>query len=110
MTRSAFRVVRAALMLAVALGSVACATPDTRTAEERRADQAVARRVQVALADEHYVDVQHIDVAADRGVVRLSGLVATDFDLRQVLRTSASVPGVRHVVDDLEIMDFGRRR
>ena len=110
MTRSAFGVVRAVVMLAVALGSVACATTDTRTDDERRADAAMARRVQVALAGERYVDVQHIDVAADHGVVRLSGLVATDFDLREVLRTSSSVPGVRHVVDDLEIMDFGRRR
>jgi osmotically-inducible protein OsmY len=97
-------------MVAVAVGSIACATPDSRTEDERKADQAMAKQVQVALANEPYVDAAHINVAADRGVVRLSGLVATEFDLRQVLRTSAQVPGVRNVVDDLEIIDFGRRR
>ena len=110
MTRSGLRVWSAVAMLAVAVGSIACATPDSRSEDERKADQAVAKQVQVALANEPYVDVAHINVAADRGVVRLSGLVATEFDLRQVLRTSAQVPGVRNVVDDLEIMDFGRRR
>jgi osmotically-inducible protein OsmY len=110
MNRTALRVLRAAAMLAVAAGAMACATPDRRTDEERKADLAIAGQVRAALAAQRYVDVQHIDVEASRGVVRLSGLVASDIDLRQVLRSSEAVPGVVGVVDDLEIIEFGRKR
>jgi osmotically-inducible protein OsmY len=110
MNRSALRVLGMAAMLAAAAAVAACATPDRRTDQERRADEAITRSVKAALASERYVDADHIDVAANRGVVRLSGLVATDVDLREVLRTSAAVPGVRSVVDDLEIIQFGGRR
>ena len=101
---------RAAGTCAAALALTGCATPDRRTDEERMADQAVARRVQVALAGDRYLDAGHIDVQANRGVVRLSGMVAADIDQREALRVSASVPGVRAVIDDLELYDFGRKR
>jgi len=94
----------------VAAGSVACATPDTRNAQERAADLAVAARVEAALLADPYIDAEHVTVDARRGVVRLSGKVGDDRDLRQVLHICTAVPGVQRVDDELEIIDFGRAR
>ena len=102
------RAARAVVAFAAVVGLLSCSTPDTRTEAERAADRALVNKVVLALLNERYVDADHIDVDADRGVVRLSGKVGNDSDLRAVLRTAAAVPGVRRVDDELEIMDFGR--
>jgi osmotically-inducible protein OsmY len=98
------RVPPAAILLAAALGAFACSTPDDRTPHERAADRSITRLVVAALLDDPYVDADHIDVVTRRGVVRLSGLVASDRDLREALRVSAGVRGVLRVEDDLEMI------
>jgi len=108
--RSASWAPLAAALLVVAAGSFACATPDTRNAQERAADLAVAARVEAALLADPYIDAEHVTVDARRGVVRLSGKVGDDRDLRQVLHICTAVPGVQRVDDELEIIDFGRAR
>jgi osmotically-inducible protein OsmY len=110
MTHLSSCVLRAAAIFSVALGAAACASPDRRTDEERVADRAVAQRVHAELAADRYLDADHIEVQANRGVIHLSGLVAADTDQREALRVSAAVPGVHNVVDDLEIYDFGKKR
>jgi len=102
------RAVRTGILLAAAIGVLACSTPDERTDSERSADHTITKRVEAALLHDPYLDADHIDVETVRGVVRLSGLVATDSDLRAALRISWSVPGVQRVVDDLEVIEFGR--
>jgi osmotically-inducible protein OsmY len=102
------RAARGAVALAAVVGLLSCSTPDTRTEAERAADRALVKNVELALRNERYVDADHIDVDVDRGIVRLSGKVGSDSDLREVLRVAAAVPGVRRVDDQLEIMDFGR--
>jgi osmotically-inducible protein OsmY len=101
------RLSRAAVAVAALLGALACSTPDTRTPQERKADQALAQRVRAELERDPYVYAQHIDVDANRGVVRLSGKVGSDSDLRGVLRIATGVPGVQRVDDELEIIEFG---
>ena len=98
---------RAAAVLAGAL-VVACATPDTRTPQERAADRVIVSRVEKALEADPYLDTDHMTVSATRGVVRLTGLVDDALDLQQALRISAAVPGVQRIDDQLEIIDFGR--
>jgi osmotically-inducible protein OsmY len=96
-------------MVAAALGLAACAvplTPDTRTPQERANDRAIVAKVQTALSADPYLDTDHLTVSARQGVVRLSGLVGDDRDLRAVLRIANAVPGVRGVDDELEIYDF----
>ena len=102
------RVLRAAAMLAAALGPVACTTPDTRTAQERVGDRVIVAKVESALRADPYLDTDHVTVSARQGVVRLSGLIGDDDDLRMVLRITAGVQGVRQVDDQLEIIDFSR--
>jgi osmotically-inducible protein OsmY len=98
----------AAMALAVALVVAACSTPVARTPPERAADRALVKQVEAAMANDPYVDTDHVSVEARRGIVRLKGLVGTDWDLRRVLQIASAVPGVVRVDDDLEIMDFGR--
>jgi osmotically-inducible protein OsmY len=102
------RALRTGILLAATIGVLACSTPDERTDSERNADRTITKRVEAALHHDPYLDADHIDVQTVRGVVRLSGLVGTASDLRVALRISWSVPGVQRVVDDLEVMDFGR--
>ena len=84
-----------------------CATPDERTPQERAADQALALRVDGALGADPYLDADNVTVEVTRGVVRLSGLVRDDDDLRRTLHLCYGVPGVKSVDDQLEIVDFG---
>jgi len=108
MSNFAPRKLRAAFVLAIALDLLACSTPDNRTDAQRAADRSIANKVETALRNDPYLDADHIDVDANRGVVRLSGQVGTDSDLRGALRIAAAVPGVLRVDDQLEIIDFGR--
>jgi osmotically-inducible protein OsmY len=72
-------------------------------------DREVTRRVQKALDADPYVYAEHVSVSTDNGVVTLEGLISNAWDLRSAIRISSQVPGVKRVVDDLEIIDFGRR-
>jgi osmotically-inducible protein OsmY len=108
MPDSGLRARSAALVLAAALVAFGCSTPDTRTEQERAADRALADRVVAAWKADPYAYGEHVMVEANRGVVRLSGQVANESELHDLLRISAAVPGVRRVVDQLEIIDFGR--
>jgi hyperosmotically inducible protein len=72
-------------------------------------DREVTQRVRKALIADPYVYAEHISVSTDDGVVTLDGLVASEWDLVSAIRISSRVPGVKHVVDDLQIIDFGRR-
>jgi len=102
------RALFAAAALAATAGLFACSTPDDRTQPERAADRALAARVEAALSTDPYTYAGHVEVDANRGVVRLYGQVGDDTELRNVLRICAAVPGVRRVDDQLEIIDFGR--
>lgn len=107
--RSASRALRIAVALAATSGIVACATtPPYRAPAERLADDAVAARVETALLRDPRIFARHIDVEADRGVVRLSGLVWSEDDFYEARRVALSVPGVTTVVSQLELVRGGR--
>jgi osmotically-inducible protein OsmY len=106
MNQAVRRAMQSVVVLTVALG--ACATQPPRTAAERRADEAIAARVEQALSLDPNIYARHIDVDADRAVVHLSGLVWTNEDLIEARRVAAQVPGVTAVVSQLELVVGGR--
>jgi len=99
-----------AAALVIALVIAACSAPETRTPQEQSADRALARRVVAALQADPYVDVDHVTVDVDRGVVTLSGQVGDEWDWRSILKICGAVPGVRRVVDQLEMIHYGSHR
>jgi osmotically-inducible protein OsmY len=91
--------------LAVMLCScvVACSTTPHRTSEQLQTDKETAERVQSALNADTYIYARHVTVQADNGVVHLGGYVWNDYDLSEVQRVAAAVPGVTQVIDEMEL-------
>ena len=105
------RALRSAVIAAAFLAVAACSTPrDTRTADERAQDRAIAERVKAALEADPVVYAEHIDVSAKRGVVSLNGWVMSDPESRAARLASASVPGVQRVENKLEVLDITLER
>ena len=85
----------------------ACAMGPHKSDPERQADQATAQRVESALAADTELFSRHITVAADGGVVRLTGFVWDPPDLVEAVRIAKSVPGVTRVENSLELQRNG---
>jgi osmotically-inducible protein OsmY len=91
------------LGVAVLCVAAACSTTPRKTTEQQLADKETAERVQDALAADSNIYARHIAVQADSGVVHLSGYVWNPEDLYEAQRVAEGVPGVSHVVDELEL-------
>jgi osmotically-inducible protein OsmY len=77
---------------------------DTIVVSARRlADEQIRIQVETALRNDPTLMSNHLDVSIKDGVVTLSGLVFDDWDLRLARRAAKRVPGVKRVVNDLEI-------
>jgi hyperosmotically inducible periplasmic protein len=106
-------VLRVAAMLAATLVMLACsAVPSSRSSpprspEEQAADEAITTRVKAALRSSPDIYTEHIDVDTDRNVVHLSGWVYSDKASRAATAISATVPGVRWVDNELDIVEVG---
>jgi hyperosmotically inducible protein len=85
----------------------ACASAPPRSADELAADTALAAKVEAALVADPNIYARHIDIAVDRGVVRLGGFVYSDEDFRIARRDAASVLGVKSVDTDMELLRGG---
>jgi osmotically-inducible protein OsmY len=74
---------------------------------KRQPDPAADARLQVqvetALAGDAYFNSEHVSVTVLNGVATLHGIIFDDWDLRNAIRISRRIPGVRRVVNDLEI-------
>jgi len=97
---------RAAILFSAALGMWSCATPDRRTAEEKATDRSIADEVEVALQADPDIYAYHIDVSARRGVVWLTGWVTSAEEADAAVRDSRAVPGVKRVVNEMDLMDW----
>jgi osmotically-inducible protein OsmY len=86
---------------------VACSTSPPRSDAERAADAAAAAQVEAALDADARIYARHIDVRVDRGVVHLEGYVWSDEDFLFAKNDAASVPGIRTVVNQMELMRGG---
>jgi two-component system, OmpR family, sensor kinase len=70
---------------------------------EPAADEQVKRQVETALHSDPFFYDEHVSVTIINGVVTLHGIVFDDWDLRIAMRIAKRMPGVKRVVNDLEI-------
>ena len=67
------------------------------------ADEQVKRQVETALYSDAFFYDEHVSVTIKNGVVTLHGIVFDDWDLRSAMRIAKRMPGVKKVVNDLDI-------
>jgi hypothetical protein len=88
------------------------APPSTRleeivvTAKKRPdpvADEKLKNQVEEALHADAYFYGEHVTVTINNGIATLRGLVFDDWEMRSAVRISRKIPGVKRVVNDLEI-------
>lgn len=65
--------------------------------------------VQFALHADPYFYDGHIEVSVNHGVVHLHGLVFSDWDLRDAMRIASKAAGDRRVINNLTLVEGGRR-
>ena len=107
--RTTNRVLRRAAVALTALAATGCATRLPTSEAERAADAGLAARVEQALLGDSRIYARHVDVDAERGIVRLSGFVYSGEDLYEARRVAATVPGVLSVSSELELIIGGRQ-
>ncbi len=59
--------------------------------------------VERALRNDPTLMSDHLDVSIKNGVVTLTGLVFDDWDMRIARRAAKRIPGVKRVINDMEI-------
>ena len=72
-------------------------------------NEELQRRVTAALHSDPYFYDAHVTVSVEQGAVVLRGFVFSDWDLRDALRIASKAAGDRRVVDNLSIIQGGRR-
>src|SRR6516225_3169259 len=97
------RVSYAAVAVAVSFGVAACASAPPETEAQAQANKVMAERVEAALNADKSLFAKHITAHADNGVVRLTGYVWEPTDFDEAVFVAQGVPGVTHVVNDLEL-------
>ena len=70
---------------------------------DAEADEQVRGQVESALHADPFFNDEHVTVTMKDGVVTLHGIVFDEWDLRAVKRIAWRIPGVKRVVNDLEI-------
>ena len=85
-------------------------TAGTSTSREAAGvmNRELGERVRAALHAEPYLYDRHVDVTVEGDVVVLSGIVFSDWDLRDALRIARKAAGNRAVVDNLSVEQGGR--
>jgi osmotically-inducible protein OsmY len=71
------------------------------------ADERMKEQVEEALHSDAFFYDEHVTVSIKDGVATLRGIVFDDWDMRQAMRISKRVAGVKRVVNDLEIIEWG---
>jgi hyperosmotically inducible periplasmic protein len=83
---------------------VGCAnTPVDESTDAHSDDSALTTKVMAALAGDPAAEARDISVKTYRGVVQLSGWVASDEERHQAVQDARSVAGVRDVEDAMQI-------
>jgi len=95
-----------ALVLCVVAYANACTTaPSSRSDTQRQVDVELAARVKDALLHDPRIYDAHIDVTAYYRVVHLSGTVSEAEDFAEAKHVAKSVPGVKGVISELNLVD-----
>jgi osmotically-inducible protein OsmY len=82
--------------------------PDTVTVTADRlhkaADEQLAVDVKTALRSDPIVDDNHVTITVKNGVVIMQGFVLDAWDLLALRRVAKKVPGVKKIVNDVELV------
>jgi hypothetical protein len=70
---------------------------------QRLVDEQLKAEVERALRNNPTLMSEHLDVSIKNGVVTLTGLVFDDWDMRIARRAANHIPGVKRVINDMEI-------
>jgi hypothetical protein len=70
---------------------------------QRLVDERLRTEVERALRNNPTLMSDHLDVSIKNGVVTLTGLVFDDWDMRIARRAANRIPGVKRVINDMEI-------
>jgi BON domain len=100
-----------AATICAGLGVVLCGGAATANAANVYSilDADLRDSVQFALHADPYFYDGHVQVTVDHGVVHLRGMVFSDWDLRDAMRIASKAAGDRTVVDNLTIVEGGKR-
>lgn len=66
-------------------------------------DEVIVRQVNAALASDRYILAEHVTVTLENGVATLHGIALDYWDVARMKRLARRVPGVKRVVDDLDV-------
>jgi osmotically-inducible protein OsmY len=67
-------------------------------------DAEVQQQVETAMRTDRYFFDEHVTVTVRDGVVTLTGIVFDEWDLRTARRIATRIPGVKRVVNDIELV------
>jgi osmotically-inducible protein OsmY len=97
-----------AIVSAVARADNSAKGPDTITVTANRqhqvADEQLAQDVKAALRSDPIVDDNHVTIIVKNGVVTMQGFVLDAWDLLALRRVAKKVPGVKKIVNDVELV------
>jgi BON domain len=68
------------------------------------ADEKTKTHVEEALHSDPFFYDEHVTVTVENGVATLHGMVFDDWDMRQAMRISRRIAGVKRVINDLEMV------
>jgi hypothetical protein len=66
-------------------------------------DAEIKEQLEAAMRSDRFFPDQHVTVSIKDGVVTLRGIVFDEWDLRVAKRIAKRIPGVKRVINDLEI-------
>jgi osmotically-inducible protein OsmY len=68
-----------------------------------KTDEEVAAQVEAALHSDRYIFSDHVTITSKNGVVTLRGIALDYWDVSAMKRLVRKMPGVKKVVDDLDV-------
>ncbi len=80
-----------------------CLTSPPKSPEQAQADEVAAQRIYEALNVDPTYYFRHLDVRVDGGVAELKGDIWSTEALSRAKEIAAGVPGVKRVVNDMEL-------
>lgn len=72
-----------------------------------KSDAEVTTQVETALHSDRYIFSDHVTITSKNGIVTLSGIALDYWDVIAMKRLVRKMPGVRKVVDDLDVRSGG---
>ena len=90
-------------MVCVVLALTGCASLSNEIQPDPRGDTVIATRIKTKLIDAPELAAAAINVARDRGIVTLTGFVESEPQFQQAETMANTTPGVRRVINRLEV-------